>query len=274
MLMARNYRLPKDYKEDDIKYSVRDLSFPKGMTFMQCLNVPIYGEELIPHDKFRIKFATLLQSNALQTPLFGRYKLRLSTFNCPLPNYYGWMDNNTKLTAEELDSMPKWTISPAVRSFEFVGPEASVPLTESYARNVVFSSVLPVSSDLLCSDTLDGSQNQDTFFEVGSESMPEISVQPGSFLDFMGFPSRYIYLADRNALTEHAFYPGDNLAYLYTSENYESNSDLNLFGAVGWSFNAHFIFAYLDTVRSFLVNNQLKYVPYIYRTPDVSISDI
>lgn len=247
--MARNYRLPKDYKESDIKYSVRDLSLSKATTLMQCLHIPIYGECINSHDKFRIDFSTLLQSNALVTPLFGRYKMRVTTFNAPLMNYYGWMDNNTKLTPEEFDAMQHWTISPAWRQFiEVTAPgagENAFERPENYAlnRGFVAASVLPsIPNGWLVA----GMDSSDEMFQSWRE---QNCVQPGSFLDYMGFPVGYFYTGGLSVVEEEAGY-------------FSSSTDEPAVGTECWSFKADMILAYLDSVRSYLVNNQLSYALY------------
>lgn len=94
-------RLPFDYKQD-IKYSVRDLSKDVRATIKPCVNYPIYFKKLYPHDKFDIDLATLLQSNPLITPLMGEYVLRASVYWEPDSNLYGWLDNNSKLSTDDL----------------------------------------------------------------------------------------------------------------------------------------------------------------------------
>lgn len=256
--MARNYRLPKNYKETDIKFSVRDLSMPKATTLMQCLNIPIFGEELISHDKFRIKFASLLQSNALQTPLFGRYKLRVSTFNCPMTNYYGFMDNNTKLTADEWDAMPHWTISPNIYGLAELNGNTELPAYSSSSSSRVNSylrvaSVLPVwNSSVFYNVAPDNTwKDYPKSDNANGALIRSLSVQPGSFLDYMGFPTRYF------ALDTESVPSAD-----YVHWRRRTTDTSSRIGVTGWSFNAHFILAYLDCIRSYLVNKQLSYTLY------------
>lgn len=281
-MARRNYRLPKDYKETDIKYSVRDLSMPKATTLMQCLNIPIYGEELISHDKFRIKFATLLQSNALQTPLFGRYKLRVSTFNCPMTNYYGFMDNNTKLSADEWDAMPHWTVSPVIRGLAPAGTSfdsnlfdptvqdnPSYLFADQYKRFFAavgplaqIASVIPYYYGRLFydRDEYGSAYGAEHLLRPGSALCESIFVKPGSLLDYFGITPSYVYhdgtlVSPSVSLTNSGFsVDGDQKVFISSSFNRETN--------VGFSFNAHFLIAYLDCVRSYLVNKQLSYALY------------
>lgn len=103
-------RLPFDIKQD-INYSVRNMSKDVRTSLKPCTLVPIYFKKLYPHDKFDIDFATLLQSNPLVSPLMGEFVFRLSVFFEPDSNLYGWLDNNSKLSTEELLTRRRHTFS-------------------------------------------------------------------------------------------------------------------------------------------------------------------
>lgn len=94
-------RIPFDYEKKK-QYSVRNMSVDKRMSIKPGTLIPIYFKKLYPGDKFDIDVSTLLQSNPLITPLMGEFVLRLSSFVQYDSNLYGWYDNNSKLSTNEL----------------------------------------------------------------------------------------------------------------------------------------------------------------------------
>lgn len=108
--MANGLRLPFDYKEN-VHYSVRNMSLDKRTSMKPGLLYPIYFKKLYPGDRFDIDIATLLQTNPLITPLMGEFVLRASVYFEPDSNLYGWLDNNTKLSTDDLLTRKRHTIS-------------------------------------------------------------------------------------------------------------------------------------------------------------------
>lgn len=96
-----NIKIPTNYVEK-VKRSVHDLTTERRTTLHSCLNIPIYSRKMMPNDSFQIDVSTLLQSNPLVAPLMSQYKLRVALFFEPLSNLYGWMDNNTRQSTEDL----------------------------------------------------------------------------------------------------------------------------------------------------------------------------
>lgn len=94
-------RIPFDYEKKK-QYSVRDMSVDKRMSIKPGTLIPIYFKKLYPGDKFDIDVSTLLQSNPLISPLMGEFVLRLSSFIQYDSNLYGWYDNNSKLSTNDL----------------------------------------------------------------------------------------------------------------------------------------------------------------------------
>lgn len=102
-------RLPFDYKQD-VKYSVRNMSLDKRTSMKPGLLYPIYFKKLYPGDRFDIDIATLLQTNPLITPLMGEFVMRASVYFEPDSNLYGWLDNNSKLSTDDLLTRKRHTI--------------------------------------------------------------------------------------------------------------------------------------------------------------------
>lgn len=103
-----NIRIPQNY-EQKINKALHDLDKEVRYTSHCGLNVPVRFKRIFPNDNFRMDVSTLLQTNALQAPLMGRFKLRTMMFFEPFSNLYGWYDNNTKTTTEELLEKRHWT---------------------------------------------------------------------------------------------------------------------------------------------------------------------
>lgn len=96
-----NIRIPENYRES-VDRSVFDLDRDKRSTIHCGVNIPIYFKKMYPGDSFNLRLASLIQSNPMLAPLMGRFKLRTSVFFEPLSNLYGWFDNNTGQSTDEL----------------------------------------------------------------------------------------------------------------------------------------------------------------------------
>lgn len=105
-----NIRIPKNY-EQKINKAIHDLDKEVRYTGHCGLNVPVRFKRIYPNDNFRMDVSTLLQTSALQAPLMGRFKLRTMMFFEPFSNLYGWYDNNTKTSTEDLLEKQHWTYS-------------------------------------------------------------------------------------------------------------------------------------------------------------------
>lgn len=93
--------IPTNY-EENVRRSSKNLSKTVRYTTMFGLNIPNYFKEVKPDDYLKVRGGTLLMSEPLIAPLMGNFKLREIAFYEPFSNLYGWYDNNTKLTTEEL----------------------------------------------------------------------------------------------------------------------------------------------------------------------------
>lgn len=96
-----NLRIPKDYKKKVFK-SQRDRSVIKRTTFHPGLLIPIYTRRMMAGERIRIDLRTLIQSNPLVSQLLGTFKLRAMVFFDSDANYYGFMDNNTRVSSADL----------------------------------------------------------------------------------------------------------------------------------------------------------------------------
>lgn len=255
------FNIPTNYVEKDVPRSVKNLSANRLTSLHSCLHIPIFNEDMLPDDVFKSKVFTSLLSNPFQTPYFGRFKFRVSAFQCPLTNYYGWMDNNTRLKTIDIKMMRHWTISP-FRPFPTFFIDSDNNSIAPYAEGLfpgmpyyaMYASVLPGNNQELSAGQLASSEDANSVVtnsntEGTNIKFPEFlsnplglyrdqfGVQPGSLLDYLGFP------------------PG----YMYSSFNPIS---VPAVGTVGWSFNADRLLAYLDIIRSYALNSQLDYIPY------------
>lgn len=95
-----NIRIPKDYEKKTYK-SVHNRSCIRRTTAHAGLMIPIYSRRVMAGEKVFIDPTTVVQTNALQAPLMGSFTLQLAVFFDSDSNYYGWMDNNAKLTTQE-----------------------------------------------------------------------------------------------------------------------------------------------------------------------------
>lgn len=103
---------PYDYTPD-VPRARHNLSTKRSHSIQTGALVPILFHRLYKGDDFKINPMTLLQSILpLNKPLLDCFELRLETYLCPLTNYYGWMDNNSKNDIEDyVKNTPKWSVA-------------------------------------------------------------------------------------------------------------------------------------------------------------------
>lgn len=93
-------RIPKDYDKKTMR-SVHNRSCIRRTTMHPGLLIPIYSRRVMAGEKLFIDPVTVLQTNALIAPLMGSFRLQLAVFFDSDSNYYGWMDNNARLTTND-----------------------------------------------------------------------------------------------------------------------------------------------------------------------------
>lgn len=104
-------RFVTDY-ENDVKRAKYDLSSDKSTSMHAGFYYPIYMKRMFPGDKFVSPIHTLLQSQPMVSPLMGMYELRTEFYFEPLANLYGWIDNNTKRSTQEIIDEKKHSFRP------------------------------------------------------------------------------------------------------------------------------------------------------------------
>lgn len=96
------FRIPLDYKEK-VGRAVHDVSQIKRTTMHPGLLYPLYYRRMKRGEK--CTFATpqmLLQSQPTYSPVMGQYRLRVEWYFNSDANHYGWIDNDSRLTTEEV----------------------------------------------------------------------------------------------------------------------------------------------------------------------------
>lgn len=255
--MAVEFNIPTNFVEKDVPRSTRDLSSNRITSILPCLHIPLFFAEQLPEDVFKSRVSTVLMSNPFQTPYFGRFKFRVSAFQCPLTNYYGWMDNNTRQKTDAIKKKRHWTVCPR-RISDMIGNtdiiERMFPLWKAYGR---IASVIPSyigntdanspSEDILpimfSGLPLDSSVDYLGLLKIFQKAF---GVRAGSLLQYFGMPNGYMY------------------------SRYVDGTEASI-GTDGYSFNADRILAYLDVVRSYMTNNQLDSIPYFLSGFDYDI---
>lgn len=106
----QEFYAPQNY-EANVKRAWHNLSTKLSFTPQTGLNDIAYCRRLYKGDDFKINTATLLQTlNPLVKPLLDCFELRLEYYFEPLSNLYGYMDNNSKESTEDIvHNSPKWT---------------------------------------------------------------------------------------------------------------------------------------------------------------------
>lgn len=118
-----NFRIPLDYKEH-VNRAVHNLECIKRTTCHPMTAIPLYGRRMFVGDKFY--FSTpqlLLQSQPTFAPVMGTYRLRVEWYFDSDANRYGWIDNNNRLSTEEVMKRRHHTMSPLIGEYTPVDPE-------------------------------------------------------------------------------------------------------------------------------------------------------
>lgn len=102
---------PYDYTPN-IARSRHNLGTKRSYNLQTGALTPVYWRRLYKGDDFKLNPHTLLQTIfPMDYPLLDCFELRLEFYMCPLTNYYGWMDNNTKSNVEDIvKNSPKWSV--------------------------------------------------------------------------------------------------------------------------------------------------------------------
>lgn len=103
-------RIPKDYEKKTMR-SVHNRSCIRRTTMHPGLMIPIYSRRVMAGEKLFIDPVTVLQTNALIAPLMGSFRLQLAVFFDSDSNYYGWMDNNARLSTQEYLSLKRHRVT-------------------------------------------------------------------------------------------------------------------------------------------------------------------
>lgn len=151
------FRIPLDYKEK-VGRAAHNLTKPKRTTMHAGLLYPMYYRRMKRGEK--LIFDTpqmLLQSQPTFSPIMGSYRLRVEWYFNSDSNHYGWIDNNTRLTTQEVLNRKHHTFIPNLSAFDEIADTADIPndLTAFFTEN-------------------------------------KYGVGRGSLLDFMGIPPCYI----------------------------------------------------------------------------------
>lgn len=102
---------PYDY-EAKVPTARHNLSTKVSFTCQTGAAVPFHHIRVYPKDDFKVNPLSLVQSILpLNRPLLDCFELRIETYFCPLSNYYGWIDNNSKESITDImEKSEKWRL--------------------------------------------------------------------------------------------------------------------------------------------------------------------
>lgn len=219
--------------EADVPKSRHNLSKKFSGTLQTGLLYPVWNRRMYIGDDFELDYSTLLQTIVpMNRALLDCFELRVETYFCPLSNYYGWYDNNTKSSTNDiLNSTEKWSMSLA-------GFDQS-----EQDRGFLYTAGLQYQSD--DQEPFDGTFK--FYREVVSSPATNFqqagrpyAVQLGSLMTLFGLPAGYAgvgYTAD-----------GDY------GQNWIGTGNL---------INIEPVLCYLDIWRTYHQNDQYGYIPYV-----------
>lgn len=200
-----NIRTPKDYTKKVFR-SVHNRSTIRRATLHAGIGVPIYSRRVMAGEKVFIDPVTVLQTNALQAPLMGSFTLQLAVYFDSDSNYYGWMDNNARLSTEQYLSRVRHSVP--LHYILGVGSSDKIKL-QDYLKNVRSS--------------------EGSYF-----------VKKHSLLEFAGYSAGTMVVEDdgRNPFPDYKMDLGFILTYLNIFRNYYCNNQEDNFPYIGsnlWS---------------------------------------
>lgn len=185
-------QIPKNFK-NDVRHASHNLSLVKTTTLHPGLLIPIYSRKCLAGDKIRIDLDAILKSDPLVTQLFSSFKLKFAVFFDSDSNYYGFLDNNTRLSVSDLLNRTRHSID--LKSFF---PSSSLPLPSNIPASSVASGNVTSRSD---------------------------GVRPCSLLDFAGIPTfSGPITSDDNTYYFPNIDIGFILTYLNIFRNYYANN--------------------------------------------------
>lgn len=88
--------------------------------------IPILCKDILPGDKVRINLDSLIESLPMIAPNLQGYKASFDFYFEPWSNLYGWMDNNTRSSTQEIIDRKRHTFK--------IGPQATLPSISSFAN--------------------------------------------------------------------------------------------------------------------------------------------
>lgn len=219
--------------EADVPKSRHNLSKKFSGTLQTGLLYPVWNRRMYIGDDFELDYSTLLQTIVpMNRALLDCFELRVETYFCPLSNYYGWYDNNTKSsTSDILNNSEKWSVALSGYYDDDGGYRWAGLLSEQQLQFQPDEQV-PV---------------EDAFQRYRQEvSVPIANAQPravqlGSLMTLNGIPAGF-----RSA------------GVSYDDEEYGYNLPGNLI-------NIEPLLCYLDIWRTYHLNDQYGKVPYVSR---------
>lgn len=108
------FRLPLDYKEK-VGRAVHEIPCVKRTTLHPMLLYPLYARRMKRGEKFLFSIPQyILDSLPTHSPVLGGYRLRIEWYFNSDANHYGWIDNNTRLTTEQVLSRRHHTFTPNI----------------------------------------------------------------------------------------------------------------------------------------------------------------
>ena len=94
-----------------------NLSKVARLTMHPGLKYPIYTRRVFLGDDFKLSIpAKLLQSQPTVSPIMGSYKLRVEWYYQSDTNLYGWLDNNSQRSTEDILNFKKHRFIPNIRT--------------------------------------------------------------------------------------------------------------------------------------------------------------
>ena len=253
MSLNKEFYAPENY-DASVPRAWHDLSTKRSFTPQTGMLIPVYNRRMYAGDEFKISVGSLLQTiNPLTYPLLDCFELRLEYYYCPLSNYYGWMDGNTKnTTVDILTGRYKWT----AKLFGFLENDTDCVRTGIYSKGLPNGDY--EDSDGFgfshCKDILvNGSLTADYDFQNNTLFLSGCTAQ-----EFAEYLSNTDYHSSYNP-PETTIFRGSLMETLGVPAGMQSVLDID--NTRSFDFNLEPLLCYIDIWRTYHANTQYNTCP-------------
>lgn len=196
-------------------HSRRDLSLYKLTTISIGVLSPILNIEMLPDDWMRVRTYASVETLPMLGPVKGRWKISFDYYYEPWSNLYGYMDNNAKMTTENILTQGRWLVASGGMQSNDVSSTGVYAVTrEDFSVSTIYNSMRIVGASSLF-DYLGAPVGFMGFFlENGKQLRPQDMPAEG-FLTYLDIIRNY-YVNNQE----------DSIPFVYGNDDFDGNVEI------------------------------------------------